>query len=368
MPITFSPSDKTLSANTNRLESSNEILINRHKKGNEKYNRFYDKSVEKLPPSPPELLKSSLETQQVHCKHGLIFTALEAYSKHHHLVLRPDDFWTALLVQFSLFIDNRAEEFRQTFVDFEGKKELIIGMQGTLRTCQYDSFVLLMLDKIQANIKDPKIKEWITADFSTSTYNDQVANSIALMSTLKSYFDYTCMLMCGLPRVTLEGEVEDWLKLREKVEKFNEYQDKEGVMNKWLSTLVPVIDKLVETSQGKIDNDFWNKIAYETSLGSGSNVLTGWIVNFCAFNHNGRYQLKPMGMYEYPPDRTNKDKLYVDIDSVTSGLCQAPVKIIDLDGTEYSSIIYSGQVGYSKHDDNETIKPETVWGIILDNN
>jgi hypothetical protein len=55
-------------------------------------------------------------------ENGFVYAATRAYNGHHHLVLRPDDIWLSIMTQFSFYINARAEEFRDKFVSFEGKK------------------------------------------------------------------------------------------------------------------------------------------------------------------------------------------------------------------------------------------------------
>src|SRR5436190_1799082 len=47
---------------------------------------------------------------------GFVGTALRAYNGHHRLILRPDDIWIAILTQFNLFVNARAENLRHLFV------------------------------------------------------------------------------------------------------------------------------------------------------------------------------------------------------------------------------------------------------------
>lgn len=47
---------------------------------------------------------------------------LDAYNRHHNLVLRPDDFWSAIMIQFGFYVVGNSEELRDRLVDFKGKK------------------------------------------------------------------------------------------------------------------------------------------------------------------------------------------------------------------------------------------------------
>jgi len=50
----------------------------------------------------------------------------KVYNDHHELVLRPDDFWQAINVQFSYYVNANGEALRDHFVNHEGQKELIV--------------------------------------------------------------------------------------------------------------------------------------------------------------------------------------------------------------------------------------------------
>lgn len=47
---------------------------------------------------------------------GLISLVIQAWENHHNLTLRPDDIWTALMVQFSFYVNANAEKLRSMFV------------------------------------------------------------------------------------------------------------------------------------------------------------------------------------------------------------------------------------------------------------
>ena len=95
---------------------------------------------------------------------------------------------------------------------------------------------------------------------------------------VKAYFSYKIYFCCGIPKVTLEGTLEDWTKLQEKVIKLRQLNLD---MDFWLDRLDPVICKLIETYNGEVDEDFWSKIVSSESLGSGGEIaVSGWITAF----------------------------------------------------------------------------------------
>tara|TARA_R110002003_G_scaffold104_44_gene8615 strand:+ start:36807 stop:37184 length:378 start_codon:yes stop_codon:yes gene_type:complete len=53
---------------------------------------------------------------------GFVRALFSAYSSHHHLTIRPEDVWFAMLSQINFYINAHAEELRDHFVSHEGKK------------------------------------------------------------------------------------------------------------------------------------------------------------------------------------------------------------------------------------------------------
>ena len=68
----------------------------------------------------------------------------------------------------------------------------------------------------------------------------------------------------------------------------------------WVSALLPIIDKFIDTYNGDVDKDFWDMcIKCVPSEGSGGlydggysadNGLCGWVLNFFPYNTNGKPQ------------------------------------------------------------------------------
>jgi len=63
-------------------------------------------------------------------ENGFVNAVTRAYDGHHHLIIRPDDIWQAIMTQFSFYLNANAEKFRSKFVDFEKKKELVVSEIG----------------------------------------------------------------------------------------------------------------------------------------------------------------------------------------------------------------------------------------------
>ena len=227
------------------------------------------------------------------CQNGLIDTVLAAYNKHHGLVLRPDDIWLTLMIQFSFFVDKHAEQLRGRFVAHEGSQELHIEVRR--HSDLFDAAVLapMFADEMAKHVTDTKLRGWIVHDFSTTTLSDRIVRCAALIGAMKEYFSYTVDFRCGIPRTTLEGTREDWEKILRRADRVAEYGD-ECVL--WHRELVPVLRRFVATFDDPgLDKSetktFWESMVQYKKPRSGTPYIYGWLTGFCAFDVdvNGNY-------------------------------------------------------------------------------
>ena len=153
---------------------------------------------------------SSLNAAVQPSANGFLHGAMLAYNKHHHLKIRPEDVWFAIISQLSFYINCHAEELRGMFVAHKGKKELTVDFGGDRCSVDFGVFAQRMSYLIEENVLDSELREWVMPAFSTSTQHDNVVASILLMGVTQKYFSFMCRLSCGLPSVTLLGRKKDW--------------------------------------------------------------------------------------------------------------------------------------------------------------
>jgi len=296
-----------------------------------------------------EILQSSLEDKQSNVrichKNGLMETIMDCYNTHHNLVLRPDDIWTAIMTQFSFYVNKHAERFRKQFVNFEGKKVLTIDMPGGP---DFALFSKLMSKKIDENLVDAEVKKWILPSFSTTTDVDLVSCGIVFMATMKNYFKYRMMCLCGIPNVTLEGTVEDWKDILQRVNKLEEYG-----LSKWSTRLKNVLHEFVQAKKGNVDQEFWRNICHVDykSIGSGgerASYWSGWIITFCAFDVEG--------------NELSDEK--IDGYHIPSGIVHAFVKVND-NGHIFRTRMIAGHLASEVMPDGCTIRPKIGWAVGL---
>ena len=170
----------------------------------------------------------------------------------------------------------------------------------------FSHFAAAMGGVMQANIVDPELRNWILPSFSTTTSEDTVVASILMMGTLQKFFTYMAQVMCGIPSVTLLGNVSDWEDILSRVEKLEMYGEEAKV---WLGLLRPVLRRFVlsvRKPNSKQMLDFWQRVVHKQRGGSGKHVLTGWFTAFCFWNEEGKctYQ-DPLTLKKWNVDPRN---------------------------------------------------------------
>jgi len=347
--VTFYPSDKAVEESKRINPFDIQLLVQGSK----------ERKIELLQGSP------NLSEKGLHFRgHSFVHSAAEAYNNHHHLVIRPDDVWMAIMNQFSVYVDINAEKLRDKFVDFQGKKELEVRAAGSIRNAPYDALARMMEEEIAKNIKDPSVRSWVVPNFSTTTQTDRVVGAVVLMAAMKNYFDYKFSLCCGLPKVTLLGTVEDWKEIRGRAERILEFDAGDKRMGKWGKMLFPVLDKLVESAEGKPDLDWWQKIANHVGGGSGPTWLSGWITVFTVFSDDKKWMGDTHSFQTYMGHKGSSEWIYIDTNDIPKGYLMVPVTVDD-NGTEYKTEMYAGHIVSKLENGNTTIVPQLDWCIVL---
>ncbi|KAN0033600.1 hypothetical protein ACTFIV_000061 [Dictyostelium citrinum] len=326
-------------------------------------------------PKEKVIINSSLNEQSkfIGCN-SFFHSAIKAFSEHYHLNIRPDDIWMSILNNFSTYINKYAEDMRDKLVNFsEGKKLLAVETDYPILKAPYDKLTLEISKEIENNIKDPSIRDWIIPNFSTTTNTDRVVFASALMSTVKSFFDFKCYTRCGLPSVTLFGTVDDWLNLKERIERLKEFDlikvGTNKIMSEWVSMLHPIIDEFISTASGKPNTKWWSLIADERSM-SGGPIITGWITVFSIFNKksvcifdNQEYWTNGR---EKRMSNPNSTWLRIGYHMALNGYLSSPILLVE-GPNQYMSTLFGGHMAI-KYDENSptTISPSLDWCLVID--
>ncbi|KAG8781727.1 hypothetical protein FRC20_003188 [Serendipita sp. 405] len=338
-----------------------------------------------------EMLQSSFSPNDAFSArgNGFVDTIVTAYNRHHHLIIRPDDIWCAILNQLSFYVNANAEALRSKFVAHEGKKELEVQAYGSRYTVDFGKMATDMGELLRQNVVDDTLHEWVIPNFTTTTPNDVVVCSVTLMSTLKEYFSYKFGILCGLPSITLLGEKEDYLAILLRLDKLEEFGQEPTV---WAHLLRPAIKEFanafdyVKEEHTLPNPEFWGKICHRHSGGSGPTYLSGWITAFCVWSAEGKWQggkideinkvltteeatrleRNPFGP---PPPLVLENMRYpvVDMADIPKGFCQVDVNLDD-NGEKFDCLMVAGHVGMaisSSKEIKDTLQPVSEWFMFV---
>ncbi|KAK0613358.1 hypothetical protein B0T14DRAFT_526077 [Immersiella caudata] len=269
--------------------------------------------------STPSLIQSSFQSSSLAPvllpnRNGFVHTITTSYNNHHHVTIRPEDVWMAIISQFSFYVNAHAEELRGKFVSHKGKVGLeVVYDHGSRFTVDIADFTNQIGGLLEKKIVDEGLRKWILPAFTTTTQDDVVAASVVMMGTMQAYFTYQMTICCGIPSVTLLGEKRDYEEILRRVGRLGEYGEEALEFGKGL---VPVLEGMVKTfEEGEGSQEvkrFWETVC-DYHGGSGMNHYSGWITAFCFWKANG--------------DKLTKD--WVDVEDIPAGFTKVPVRIDD---------------------------------------
>lgn len=297
--------------------------------------------------------KSSLTIDSiVYCgEHPFLTGILTAYKEHRPFAISPDIIWVLISQGFARHISNNSEEFRNELVNFSDKKKLIVEVKD-ITIGKPDNNWEQVFPQFREQISAFTGKELIgvlTADFSTTTPTTEIASQITVMEAMKNYFDYEVLMVgCGIPKITIEGTVEDWEKVLYKTRYLSKYK-----LEWWTSELEPILKEIINTKKGNFKKQFWmNMVKAHTKKKYGSPTkINGWIVKFFPFDEKGeRKDLKHI---------TNIDKL-------ASEIVKVPFVFKDITiNKQFEMEFWSGFIGLTQNKTDYTLKPEIAWIVNL---
>jgi hypothetical protein len=279
---------------------------------------------------------------------GLVKSVINAYNDHLAVKFGPDDVWIAIVYAFAHHIGTHPKSYRKYFVDHEDKKEIIVQIGESLEQViqeddLFDACIQTFVDKIKSNIKDADFVDWVTTDFSTSTPLDHVVKNIGLMASVKNYFNFNLMSMCGLPKVRLCGKKDDWIKIREKITYLQKFS-KIGGIGSWINLLEYVIDHFVSAFDGIADFDFWQNVRSNPSKSGEPIKVTGWILAFSPFDHQGESFLATN--LQNAIQTQNFSCCCVEPSDLIECGAVVPFKHVDFSGKETQLYIHGGGLSY----------------------
>ena len=288
--------------------------------------------------------------------HPVLFGYYKAWVDHCPISISPNIIWQLILNAITKYIDKNPNELRRYFVNFEGSKRIItvdrsyINIKDATKEV-WEGVIDEFSSKIKENLKN-YIYDNIILNFSTNTKELLLVQKISSMAMFSKYFEYRTLFheICGFPYIELEGSLEDWELILDKIKTF-----KKIGLEKWIKNIEEILEKIIDSKKGKIDISFWkNLIMYRDDCckmcGEPDPLISfsGWITNFFPFDNKGNYYFN------------SEIKIYnVKKSDQMSEIVVTPLKLrlVDI----YRDIdlnIYSGVLGISQDPKTLCIKPE----------
>lgn len=312
--------------------------------------------------------------------HPLMQAVHIAFSDHRPLVLTPDCIWLTIVQGFGQHVLENAESLRHRLVRHEGKKELCI-QTNSLSPDLWPLFMSRFSALIKEN-SDPVLHETLLCEFSTTTPAIRTACEIALMDTYQRYFDYVMACVCGIPQITLEGTVEDWQRIRDRIEVLATYD-----LDWWTSRLAPILDEFVATANGEPGRAFWQAI-YKPRKAYAAELASGWISDLFPYLFTARpsryfSDREGLGLSDSPAchrnpvlteARTNwllpltsNDPFGgtgVRLEHFPSGLSRVPLTVQMPDHPSTKVEVMGGFLGVSQRVEDNALSPIIHWAVV----
>jgi len=223
-------------------------------------------------------------------ENAFVATVYKAYCEHYPLELSVEDIWVAIAQGVSIHLNENAEKYRQLMVSHEEKKTLSLpvdslripdsarpkGGNKSVPAIDWSAAVRQMGLLIRDDMKTD-LATLLTTPFSATTPVEQAVFDCTLMDSVKSYYDFRFSLCCGLPQVTLRGSPQDFQQV---IDRINQLRTIFTDFNWWLDTLLPHLQQLKASAEGKADIDWWQKICHRAGGGSDISMLAGWLADF----------------------------------------------------------------------------------------
>ncbi|MBN1489912.1 MAG: DUF4419 domain-containing protein [Phycisphaerae bacterium] len=214
-------------------------------------------------------------------QNALVRAAHCAYADHRPLVLSPDMIWLTIVQGLAEHVEDNAEELRHLFVSHAGRQRLVIREDRFRKGDPANPWPVMFStfsDMVRSHIGD-EMHSWLVADFSTTGPVERAASEIALLDVVKPFFEYEMMTICGIPRVTLEGTVEDWRRLVSKARRLEQFS-----LDFWTCHLVPICEQFARAAAGDVDLAHWQSL-YKVRREYSRNLISGWICKLFPYIH-----------------------------------------------------------------------------------
>lgn len=290
--------------------------------------------------------------------HAFIEAIHTAFALHLPLVLSPDMIWITILQGLAIHVHLHQEELRPILVKHCGRKELEIEMEIDPDSPEsawdemINVFALTLFDDAGGSAA-------LLSDFSTTGPVERLVSQVCVLDVFESFYEYIMTCVCGFPEITLNGTVDDWAKLRRKVELLEPFQ-----IDFWLPHLRQVTDIFLDAALGNVDVDVW-KGMYKLPEAYGMTRINGWIVKLIPYLQNPASgiwnDINPLLTSEGPLAAYGNKGIRSDM--LPAGLSVVPFRCIDLQGEKRKMEMIGGFVGVEQDATTLAVQPKIGWAV-----
>ena len=291
----------------------------------------------------------------IHSNAPFLEGLIASHENHYPIRIKPDDIWLLIVQAFSHHVNANSEELRYDFVNFDGKKELIVTYNDVgpsvkkLVSKEILEDFSIQINTLMKEYLGEELLDNLTPDFSTTDYDSDIIFKISIMGAFKKYFDYTMLFVCGNPYIIIEGTAEDYEKIIKKANKLKKYK-----FGWYIDRIIPLIEKMVEAKKGNIDVKHFKKIIAQVGKrGACLNTISfhGWFLNFFAYETDRNANMIPIKR-SFIADK--------DLRYIASQMLNVPFKIITRSGEKYSMEYKVGFIGCDQNEKGEVF-PVKGW-------
>jgi hypothetical protein len=301
--------------------------------------------------------------------HPLIDAVHLAFSQHRPLTLSPDDIWLVIAQGFGHHVAENSEALRHRLVRHKGRCELVTTVDD-LGLASFERAIAEFSSQIR-EATEPVLHETLVCDFSTTTAAIRTASEVALMDCFSSYFTYAMNCICGIPKITVEGSLDDWQRIRARVEVIETFG-----LGWWVSRLRPILDEFVLAAGGHPTRGFWKAI-YKPEKAYGDDVATGWIADLFPYigdapgrrqNHVFEHDRHDWALPVDQGVKTNNRPLNpmskgVGLASFPSGLSSVPIKVRFNNGSACELDLVAGFFAVEQNPSDTALSPVIGWSV-----
>jgi hypothetical protein len=196
-------------------------------------------------------------------------------------------------------------------------------------------------------------------DFSTTSPVIRTASQVVMMDAFQQYFNYELAFICGIPSITVQGSVNDWVKIRERVDVMANFH-----LDWWTDRLKPICDGFIATVQGTPSQRFWKHI-YSPKEMYGGDCITGWLADLFPYVKHPITDAPTVRNPILDIPRTNlTEKDGLSSSAIPAGLSQAPFTVTSGSNESKEFNIVAGFFGVRQQADSGQVEPEIGWAVV----